>query len=63
MLFRVFDNSCPGYELSDDENDGIQPPQDVGACDQIQSQGTLLQAHPLVSVCGEDIAAVQSPDG
>ena len=26
LLLRVSDNSCPGYELSDDENDGIQPP-------------------------------------
>ncbi len=26
MFLPIFDKSCPGYDLFDDDNDGIQPP-------------------------------------
>ena len=48
LSFHVFDNSCPGYELSDDENEDIQPPQDAAGCDLNQSQGQPVSAPPFL---------------
>ena len=41
IMHIVFDTCFPGYELSDDDNEDIQPQQDGGSCDEIQPQHEL----------------------
>ena len=48
LSFNVLDNSCSGFELSDDENEDIQPPQDAAGCDLNQSQGQPVSAPPFL---------------
>jgi hypothetical protein len=48
VSFHEFDNSCSGFELSDDENEDIEPPQDGAGCDHNQSQGQPVSAPPFL---------------